>query len=81
MSKQASSAKARITYYHRHENGVIERGRGALVERQDLDKFTHEEKLQGWHESVVRRNKKPGRLMGWRSSDLPDGRNVKIVAR
>lgn len=64
MSKQASSAKARITYYHRHENGVIERGRGALVERQDLDKFTHEEKLQGWPESLVRWNKKTGATYG-----------------
>lgn len=63
MSKQAST-KARIVYYHRHENGLIERGRGALVERSELDQFTHEEKLQGWPESVVRWRSKSGATYG-----------------
>ena len=63
MSKQ-TTAKARIVYYHRHENGVLERGRGALVERSELDKFAHEEKLQGWPESVVRWHKKTGATYG-----------------
>ena len=63
MSKQ-TTAKARIVYYHRHENGVLERGRGALVERSELDQFAFEERLRGYPESVVRWRQKAGETHG-----------------
>lgn len=58
----------RVTVFHRHENGILERGKSTLVPQSELwamfDKCNHEV-LQGWPECVVYWDKKAGATYGY----------------